>query len=307
MPFAKHETFHIREGWLFKGMAAIKAAETEGQLPTIFLDSDGPEKLGIGLNMVRALRFWMQAAGLAEERLEDRQRTQRLTKFGHTVWENDRYLEDETTLWLVHYHLVSSGDQATTWFWFFNHFAPVLFDESSCLEALEQWVITSYPDQEIASNSLKKDVDCLLRTYVVSDEPKTPEDLLESPLSRLNILSKAGNNHQKQYRLERCDSDQIDPLVLLYVLIDRQLKMQRETAQISLGQVLREPMNVGRVFNLTTSVLADMLAKLNSTYPDWSIRFVRTAGLDQLSLPACDPSEILMRYYAERVNTGEGA
>ncbi len=31
MPFAKHETFHIREGWLFKGMDAI------GHDSTIFL------------------------------------------------------------------------------------------------------------------------------------------------------------------------------------------------------------------------------------------------------------------------------
>ena len=57
MSFAKHEAFYIREGWLFKGMAAIKQAEGDGQLPTIFLDTDAPERLGIGRNMVRSLRF----------------------------------------------------------------------------------------------------------------------------------------------------------------------------------------------------------------------------------------------------------
>ncbi len=40
MSFAKHETFYIREGWLFKGMAAIKQAEDKGHLPTIFLDTE---------------------------------------------------------------------------------------------------------------------------------------------------------------------------------------------------------------------------------------------------------------------------
>lgn len=30
MSFAKHETFYIREGWLFKGMAAIKQAKDNG-------------------------------------------------------------------------------------------------------------------------------------------------------------------------------------------------------------------------------------------------------------------------------------
>src|SRR5947208_135023 len=90
MAFAKHETFYIREGWLFKGMAAIKKAEGVGRLPTIFLDDNAPEVLGIGHNMVRALRFWMQATGLAEEKLEDRQRVQRLTPFGEQVWNYDR-------------------------------------------------------------------------------------------------------------------------------------------------------------------------------------------------------------------------
>lgn len=305
MAFAKHETFQIREGWLFKGMAAIKDAEAQGQLPTIFLDPDAPERLGIGVNMVRALRFWMQATGLAEERLEDRQRTQRLTAFGHHVWEHDRYLEDDGTLWLIHYHLVSSEDQATAWYWFFNHFAPRVFDENACLEALSQWVITTSPNQQIAENSLKKDIDCLLKTYTVNEGPKTPEDLTESPLSRLGILNRVGNR-QKQYCLERLDANRVDPLVLLYVLIDRQIKMRREAFQIGLSQVLREPMNAGRVFNLTTSVLSDLLTKLNTTHPDWSVRFIRTAGLDHLTLPPGDPSEILTRYYTERADTREG-
>lgn len=305
MAFAKHETFHIREGWLFKGMAAIKDAEAQGQLPTIFLDPDAPERLGIGVNMVRALRFWMQATGLAEERLEDRQRTQRHTSFGHLVWEHDRYLEDDGTLWLIHYHLVSSEDQATTWYWFFNHFVPGIFDENACLEALSQWVITTSPDQEIAANSLKKDIDCLLKTYIANEGLKTPEDLTESPLSRLAILSNLGNR-QKQYRLERSDVTRIDPLVLLYVLIDRQIKMRREVSQIGLSQVLREPINAGRVFNLTTSALSDLLMKLNTTHPDWAVRFIRTAGLDHLTLPSSVPSEILTRYYTERANTREG-
>ena len=73
MPFAKHETFHIREGWLFKGMDAICRD------PTIFLAKDASERLGLGKNMVRALRFWMTSTGLAEEYQEDQRTHQRLT------------------------------------------------------------------------------------------------------------------------------------------------------------------------------------------------------------------------------------
>jgi hypothetical protein len=47
VPFVKHETFHIREGWLFKGMAAINA-EQFGIPSTIFLNRDAPEKPVLG-------------------------------------------------------------------------------------------------------------------------------------------------------------------------------------------------------------------------------------------------------------------
>jgi hypothetical protein len=301
MAFAKHETFYVREGWLFKGMASIKRAEEEGKLPTVFLDDDAPEKLGIGQNMVRSLRFWMQATGLAEEKLE-RQRVQRLTPFGEQIWLYDRYLENNATLWFLHYHLVCSELHATTWYWFFNHFVPSIFEESECLETLQNWVISRYPNQEIAFGSLKRDIDCFLQTYLTSRATHTPEELTESPFSRLHILSRVDNGQHKRYKLERLDPSRLHPLVLLYVLMDRQSCVRKGTYQVGLSDVLREPMNAGRVFNLTTTALSDLIADLNKNYPDLRIHFVRTAGLDQLTLPKCEPTDILARYYSERVS-----
>ncbi len=304
MSFAKHETFYIREGWLFKGMAAIKQAEDKGQLPTIFLDTDAPERLGIGHNMVRSLRFWMQATGLVEEKQEERQRVHRFTPFGELIWKYDRYLEDDQTLWLLHYNMVSSKAHTTTWYWFFNHFAPSIFDEPRCLEALKYWVISNYSDQEIAAGSLRRDVDCLLQTYLPSKVSKTPEDLNESPFARLHILSRLENGTKSLYKLERLDPVQLHPLLLLYVLLERQIQVRKGTSQVGLGDVLREPMNAGRTFSLTTTVLSDLLAELNKQYSDWRIHFVRTAGLDQLTLPTCQPNEVLARYYLERATNG---
>ena len=106
------------------------------------------------------------------------------------------YLEDEATLWLIHYHLVSDKDQATSWYWFFNHYATTAFDPNTCLEALNAWVISELPDQKIAINSLKKDVDCLLRTYISGDKSIVPERLKESPLSHLGLLSQVGSGQQ---------------------------------------------------------------------------------------------------------------
>lgn len=298
LTFAKHETFHIREGWLFKGMAAIKQVEDGGRLPTIFLDKDSPERLGIGRNMVRALRYWMQATGLAEERLEGRA-VQHLTPFGELVWQHDPYLESEGTLWLIHYNLVCNRELSTSWYWFFNHYVPNSFTDEQALESLQHWVVTTEPDRRVAKSSLRKDVACLLRTYLPDDHARTPEYLRESPLAQLGILLEFEDGSQKRYHLQRADGSRLHPLIALYVMVDRQIKEREGSSEVRLSQLLQEPRNVGRVFNLTTAVLTDLIAVLNRNYPDMVVRLVRTAGLDQLTLPLITPEEVLKEYYEE--------
>ena len=56
--FARHETFHPRYGWFRKAYAF--AAEDS----RIFSADDAPVRMGVGKNMVRAIRFWGRAAKL---------------------------------------------------------------------------------------------------------------------------------------------------------------------------------------------------------------------------------------------------
>lgn len=305
MTFAEHQTFHIREGWLHKGMAAIKRAELNSKPSAVFLDDDAPERLGIGRNMVRALRFWMQATGLAEEKPGSRS-IQQLTPFGEQVWMYDRYLEDEGTLWLIHYHLACNLEQATTWYWFFNHYAPVSFTDEQMLETLRQWVVTKEKERQVAPSSLQKDVSCFLRTYLADQQTNIPENIIESPLAKLGILTQTPSTTEKRYYFHRFRDGNLDALVLLYVLIDRQESTRPTTDEVTLNQVLQEPMNAGRTFNLTTATISDLIAELNRQHLDWQVRFVRTSGLDQLTLPHIGKIDILERYYKES-DAGSGA
>ncbi len=301
MSFAKHQTFYLREGWLFKGMRAIRDAEIEGEQPTIFLDKDAPERLGIGRNMVYALRFWMQATGLATEQYEGRS-VQRLTPFGQLVWEHDRYLEDDVTLWLLHYQLVCSREHATSWYWFFNHFSPTSFNDQTACNALQQWVTTIDLDRSIAVSSLKKDIACLLRTYLPDEKKRSPEDVKQSPLAQLRILART-TGQEKRYYWQRANLAHLHPLAVLYVLQDRQEKSLRKSNQLHLRDALYEPMNVGRVFNITTAGVTEMINLLKRDYY-YNIDFVRTAHLDQITLPShTTASAILERYYAEEHTT----
>ena len=49
--------------------------------------------LGIGNNMVKALRYWLQAVGLTQEPRSGR-RDQTLTPFGTCVFTHDRFIEE---------------------------------------------------------------------------------------------------------------------------------------------------------------------------------------------------------------------
>lgn len=76
MKFRAHETFFIRKGWLSKGMRCVS------QKPDIFVDKNenSMDVLGIGANMVKSLRYWLQAVGLTSEPSRGK-RIQSFTKF----------------------------------------------------------------------------------------------------------------------------------------------------------------------------------------------------------------------------------
>jgi hypothetical protein len=59
--FANHETFHPRFGWLKKGFDAAK------NNADIFSQDDAPVRLGVGKNMVRAIRYWCSAFKLLDK------------------------------------------------------------------------------------------------------------------------------------------------------------------------------------------------------------------------------------------------
>lgn len=306
--FAKHETFYIRDGWINKGIEAIQDS------PHIFLEDQAPEQLGLGKNMVRALRYWMQASGIAKEGFIDRRPAQTLTRFGELLRDYDPYQEMDGTLWFLHHNLISNHELTTTWYWFFNHYVPTRFTLREFLDRLKNWLNTQVAEESknVADSSLRKDFDCLLKTYLPNQRDTSPEDVLESPLVALGLLSAYTDfddetgKKVKAYRLEVGSPDHIHPLVMLYVLLRTQQSGERRDArQVGLQTILREPCNVGRTFNIKPTDFEDLLSQLNDRYPQWRVQLTRTSGLDQLTLPNVPAEVIMERYYAEQADAAE--
>src|SRR5690554_1986226 len=117
MAFARHETFYIRDGWLRKGLKHVNKAGFD------FFNKDiAPEELGMGKNMVSSLKFWLQATSFVKQKGSGKDSKTETTEFANKILEYDPYLEDEGTLWLIHYNLATNKEYSTTWYWFFNIF-----------------------------------------------------------------------------------------------------------------------------------------------------------------------------------------
>ncbi len=115
MKFRAHDTFFIRRGWLSKGLRHVKDSAD------VFISrAENPmDVFGIGANMVKALRYWLQAVGLTQESATGK-RTQNFTKLGALIYEHDPYFEERGTLWLLQYRLASNIELATAWYFFFQ-------------------------------------------------------------------------------------------------------------------------------------------------------------------------------------------
>ena len=159
MKFRAHDTFFIRKGWLNKGMRNVKID------PAVFMGAKGNpmDILGIGANMVKALRYWLQAVNLTVEPNAGK-REQSFTPFGEIVFKNDPYIEEMGTLWFLHYMLASNKDEATAWYFFYNEFKQSEFNKEDFVKQLTNYIMIN--GEEVSERSLEDDYNCIINTYV---------------------------------------------------------------------------------------------------------------------------------------------
>jgi hypothetical protein len=136
--------------------------------------------------------------------------------FAKIISKYDPYFEDEATLWLIHYYLVTNKNQATTWFWFFNVFNHKEFDEETFLFWLNNFTKTE--GTTVAASSLRKDYQCLINSYLLeksNGKNNSPEENINCPLRGLMLIKKTG---PKTYRLNQINRASLHPLIVFYAI-----------------------------------------------------------------------------------------
>ena len=287
MKFRAHDTFFIRKGWLNKGMRNVNKD------PAVFMGTNGNpmDILGIGANMVKALRYWLQAVNLTSEPNSGK-REQSFTEFGRVVFENDPYIEEMGTLWLLHYQLAKNKGEATAWYYFFNEFKPSEFTKEDFVKQLSNYIRIN--GEEVSERSLEDDYNCIINTYVPriksSPEKVQPESNIDCPLGELGLID-ISNKKEKIYKKSVPKKDTIHPLILLAVILDQ---ANGETS-IKISSIQNDPCNAGRIFNLDIIALTALLYKIELL---GYIKVVRTAGLDVIRIEKpMSFLECLQEYY----------
>jgi len=279
--FSGHETFPLRYGWLKKVFDRVAETENEPNNRNICWDDGAIARFGVGKNMVASMRYWAKASRIIEESTDTN--TVRPTELGRRLFGPDGldpYMEHLATLWLIHWQLAAYPEK-TSWFWAFSHYPAITFDRDSLIRKLERLVQENQSWPRISENTIKNDVACFIRTYVVrqASGKMRHDDALESPLTELGLIKAIGK--QDGFRFVRGPKATLGNGVFIYALIDFWKRYFPNAATLSFEAVAHAPGGPGRVFLFDENDVADRLAALDEVTRG-KLRWSETAGLKQV-------------------------
>ena len=287
--FSRHETFAPRYLW------PKKAYDSCSDSPELFNTGPGMdeliEKLAVGKNMVKSIRYWGQAFRIFAEEKEQGSRQKLIcpTGIGETFFADegwDPYCEHPDTLWLLHWWLLAPGSIAPSWWLAFNKYTGIKFTANE----LEQFVVDHTTNWQPARGTVKKDVDCLIQMYASGHSARaTFDDQLDHPFRDLDLL-RPSDREPGVYRFLIGPKVTLAPQVAAFACLDFVARTQTGAKTVSLSRLASEPGSPGKVFNLTETALADLLETAASSRNS-EFTITSAAGVPQVALDD-DPAEI---------------
>lgn len=288
--FGRHQTFAVRFGWLSKGFQALK------RNPNILRSEGAIAELGVGKNMVESIGYWVRAFQLIEAE------TTKPTQIGSKIFSAkgyDPFLEDEATIWLLHWLLVTNPEQATSWFWFFNRFHKNEFSSDELNTALSDFVRDQVKDiRQPAASTLKSDATLIPRMYTQSKVQRNLpiEEALDSPLSQLGLIRTTPRD--RVFASAPSARSELPASVIGFAV--SQLFLAREADVLPIDELMyahSEYPALGAIFRLTEQGLLTKLEELIDLLPGF-FQLNETAGIHQLyQLQPVDPMMYLEHHY----------
>lgn len=291
MKFGGHETFHIREGWLHKGLRLLVESKDSYSDPYL------ADSLGVGRNMAKSIKFWLRRTGLAYASGQGKNSVMLPTPIAEIIWENDKYFLEPYTWWVLHTNLVQGDDPPAAWFWFYNHFNLTRFTKSVCVEGFTRFLQASNARMP-SERTLERDISCLLSSYARDIPPRNddPEDAYLSPFVSLGILTHyRGSGY---YEVDKSQKD-IPSAALLYALSSSLYKWHNSehSSECLLTDAARKTNSPGRTMMLTSETLYEALHNAESELNSEILTTRRLAGERQIYIKPDSPAFYLAKGY----------
>jgi hypothetical protein len=289
--FSGHDSFQCRHLWLKKGYEFVKKKKS-------FNDEDAVVELGVGKNMVNSIRFWMKAFNLLTTADE-------LTDFAHKLLDDDGYdpyMEDEGTLWLLHYQLVKNGF-ASTYSIVFNELRKekIEFTKDNFVSYIKRKSETEKSFQ-FNQKTLHEDFSVLTKMYLRSDaQSKDREDSFSGLLTELSLLKCYQKKIEVEkktevidiYSIENSERTEIPDEIILFAILDN----ENFESSLNLNTIEQNTNSVGTVFAINKPGLQNKIENLTAKFP--SMVFNDQAGIKELQFKKKPTAySILDKYYA---------
>lgn len=251
------------------------------------------EKMGIGMNMVRALRIWAGATGIVNE--EDA-----LTKRAEKLFSQkgkDQYAEKEETLWLLHWLICSNLNCLTANAWLLNFFHARTFTSAEALTAFSAHV-NNIVKRPYAQGTIRVDLETAIRMYAIVEDKKNQQSDIDDRCFRTMRLFEARriDGEMRYARVMRDEQPRLSSKIVLYSVIDAMSKRKVSSLLFSDLYVSDNFPAPGVVFGLTKDGFLEVLEKAQAK---------NSKVLSMVSRPEGDVLVRLKGKYADKVKTAD--
>lgn len=262
MRFSGHESFACRYAWLPKAYAALEKD------PLALADEDAAMVvLGVGKNMVRSIRFWVEVMDVA---VPAGGRAYELTRFAREVFArdgHDPFLEDARTLWLLHWKVSTHADDPVfAWRYLLNRWPYQEFTRTEVVDAfMRESVQMGHGHSPV---TLAQHLDVFIHTYVSTRAKSAApgEESLDGPLVELEFLQPAGDRRtagagkrEAVYAFRREPKPEITRELFEYCLDDYWTQWHAGEGTLTLREISTGTCAPGPVFRLPEEDIRERL------------------------------------------------
>lgn len=298
--FGRHETFHLRWGWIKKAVDAASRPEN-------FLGDDAMMRLGVGKNQVRSIRFWGHATKMLTHIEDDSARgsTSVPTELGWSIFGPgglDPFSEHLSTLWLLHWLMLAPQSEMPVWWSAFFEFGALEFSDEQLQSFIEDQVEATSSWRTPNNKTIGKDISCLLRTYSTTPagrgKRQTFDDAVDGPFRELGLI-RPSSQGGRIYRFVHGPKPTLHPSIVLFAALDFLARTNSSSQTVTVSRLAAEAGAPGKAFRLSESDLTDLILEAAQIHQD-IITLAQPAGVLQIGFhgsPESCATQILCDHY----------